>query len=93
MPIRGNDCQTAEEMHATLDFIDDELARGATVYLHYWGDHGRTGTVIGCWLVRHGRSGKEALQRITELRRAIPPEEGPSPQTAAQCKMVLEWRE
>ena len=31
------------------------------MYLHCWGGVGRTGTVVGCWLVRHGRTGDEAL--------------------------------
>ena len=92
-PIRDNECPTAEEMHATLDLIDHELAKGEIVYVHCWGGHGRTGAVVGCWLVRHGRSGEEALQRISELRRAIPPGEGPSPRTPAQCQMVRDWRE
>ena len=31
------------------------------VYVHCWGGIGRTGTVVGCWLVRHGMTGDEAL--------------------------------
>lgn len=93
MQIRDNDCPTAEEMRETLNLIDEELAHGRNVYVHCWGGHGRTGTVIGCWLVRHGLSGDEALDRIRWLRRAIPPEEGPSPQTWEQIQMVRGWQE
>src|SRR6476661_8703202 len=41
-------------MRATLDHIDAELAANRGVYVHCFGGIGRTGTVIGCWLLRHG---------------------------------------
>ena len=37
-----------------LDAIDDQLENGGNVYVHCWGGKGRTGTVVGCWLIRHG---------------------------------------
>ena len=42
------------EMAGILDAIDAALDGGKTVYVHCWGGIGRTGTVVGCWLVRHG---------------------------------------
>ena len=48
-------------MTAILDAIDSALTRGRNVYLHCWGGIGRTGTTVGCYLVRHGRSGEQAL--------------------------------
>lgn len=42
-----------EQMVQILDLIDEELCRGGTVYVHCWGGVGRTGTVVGCWLMRH----------------------------------------
>ncbi len=57
---------TPAHMERTLDAIDGALADGRMVYLHCWGGVGRTGTVVGCWLVRHGMSGEEALAQIAE---------------------------
>jgi len=58
------------------------------------GGHGRTATVVGCWLVRHGKTGKEALQCIRQLREqeaALASE--PAPQTAKQIAMIRNWSE
>jgi protein-tyrosine phosphatase len=48
-----------------LDEIDALLAAGRRVYVHCWGG---TGTVVGCYLVRHGKSADEALALIAEWR-------------------------
>jgi hypothetical protein len=39
---------------AILDAIDEHLREDRVIYLHCWGGTGRTGTIVGCWLVRHG---------------------------------------
>jgi len=47
-------------MRRILDTIDAQLAAGKMVYVHCWGGVGRTATVVGCHLVRHGLSGTES---------------------------------
>lgn len=90
--IRDGGCPTREELMATLDLLDAELARGEVVYLHCWGGHGRTGTVIGCWLVRHGSTPAEALRRIQQLRRDVPEADWrESPETGPQRNLVASW--
>lgn len=91
LPIPDGDTPTFEQMRQILDQIDAELARGEVVYVHCWGGHGRTGTVIGCWLVRHGMDPAAALERLTELRRGTPDELRASPETAEQRTFVVEW--
>lgn len=96
MPIRDVDVCAPDQMRVTLDEIDRRLAAGQTVYVHCWGGVGRTGTVVGCWLVRHGHSGADALgevQRLFETMSTTKVARHPegSPQTARQRKMVLEW--
>ncbi len=77
---------TREELVATLDEIDAELAGGGIVYVHCWAGCGRTGVVVGSWLVRHGVDPQEALRRIAEAR-------GPGcPQTLEQSTFVLDWQ-
>jgi protein tyrosine/serine phosphatase len=54
MPIRDTDVPTVEGMVAILDEIDRGIKQNPRVYLHCWGGRGRTGTVVGCYLARHG---------------------------------------
>ena len=93
MPIPDMDVTTSEQMRRTLDLIDRERGRGGTTYVHCWGGAGRTGTVVGCWLVRHGLEGDAALQRIATLRACSPALWLDSPQTRAQRAMVRAWVE
>jgi hypothetical protein len=49
--------------------------------------------VVGCRLVRHGIAERDdVLEKIKELRRFEPRGHWPSPETAAQIRMVLSWR-
>jgi len=79
-------------MQAILDFIDHQMLTGHVVYVHCQGGIGRTGTVVGCYLVRHGMTGEEALQAIRELRSATTFPNTRSPETEAQCAMVRHWQ-
>lgn len=74
-----------------LDTIDAALEQNKNVYVHCWGGIGRTGTVIGCFLVRQGLNGEEALQQIKHLRRNVPDAWQRSPESDAQCSMVRSW--
>lgn len=82
-----------QQMHVILDVIDGGYLEGEKIFLHCYGGRGRTGTVIGCWLNRHGiTQGKAALDRLTELRFAC----GlftQSPETEEQRRMITRWRE
>jgi protein-tyrosine phosphatase len=83
---------TKNQMVAILDAIDASISNGHTVYVHCWGGHGRTGTVIGCWLARHGYAkGTDVLDMLDDLRRNDPTGM-PSPQTTPQMQMIVKWQ-
>lgn len=84
-----------ETMVATLDAIDTALAEGHKVYLHCVGGIGRTGTTVGCHLVRHGMKPMEALHHLRELyQSAVQSLLAPrSPESNEQVKFILDWEE
>lgn len=77
-----------------LNAIDNHIDAGHTVYVHCWGGIGRTGTVVGCWLARHGYAGQAALERLQELWQECPKSRyRKSPETVEQRDYILGWRE
>jgi Swiss Army Knife protein, DSP-PTPase phosphatase domain len=91
-PIVDLSTTTIPHMVRILDDVDEAIARGQTAYVHCWGGIGRTGTVVGCWLMRHGLAGGDPIARIAELRRDVSDARVPSPQTSAQRAMVRAWK-
>jgi len=91
-PIVDLGTTTVPHMTRILDDVDRALAERRFVYVHCWGGIGRTGTVVGCWLVRHGLDEGDPLRTIARLRRGVPDAWAASPQTAAQRAMVREWK-
>ena len=91
-PIVDLGTTTIPHMTRILDDVDAALAEGRSLYVHCWGGVGRTGTVVGCWLVRHGLGGGDPLRAIARLRRGVPDAWAASPQTAAQRAMVTSWK-
>lgn len=81
------------QMQGILDSIRGGLEADRPTYVHCWGGIGRTGLVVGCWLVEQGRTGDEALEEIQRLMaqnthyRTQPA----SPQTWEQVDWVRSW--
>jgi protein-tyrosine phosphatase len=88
-PIPDMDVPSKDFMVGILNTIDAALDEGHTVYVHCLGGLGRTGTVVGCYLVRHGMEGQAALDEIVRLREG----RTNSPQTPEQHRMVRRWSE
>lgn len=93
IPIQDFHVPEAAAMRHILDTVDAAVARGDTVYVHCFGGIGRTGTVVGCYLVRHGWDGAAALAEIARLRAETPDGCKLSPETDAQRSMVMRWQQ
>ena len=84
---------TPELMTNILNTLDAELKAGKKIYLHCWGGIGRTGTTVGCYLVRRGKTGEEALRQLAEWWQTVPKSRVHvrSPETHEQAEFVLNW--
>jgi predicted protein tyrosine phosphatase len=92
-PIGDFGLPTPEQMNLILDMIDVSLQTGRKIYLHCWGGIGRTGTTVGCYLVRRGSTGEEALRQLAEWWRTVPKSQihPHSPETHAQAEFIRNW--
>lgn len=94
-PIGDYGLPTQEAMTAILDALDSALARGRKVYLHCYGGIGRTGTTVGCYLVRHGLTGAEAIRQLANWWQHVPKSARypHSPETVQQEQFIRNWHE
>lgn len=80
-------------MRQILNVLAAAVAGRKLAYVHYWGGHGRTGTVAGCWMVERGLSSQQAFQRITEQRKHDAHlATQPSPQVESQRSLIKSWK-
>ncbi|MCP4966010.1 MAG: hypothetical protein GY926_12335 [bacterium] len=93
-PVVDMSVPTEPEMVDILDAIDAGLESGG-VYIHCWGGVGRTGTVVGCWLLRHGLATPDnVIDVIAELREADTVRgHRASPETPEQRRFIVDWIE
>ena len=93
LPIADYAVPDAALMRRILDTLHAALQAGQPLYLHCHGGIGRTGTVVGCFLVEHGYPPDQALALLARkwrvmAKRASAPV---SPETDGQRNFVLNW--
>jgi hypothetical protein len=89
-PIRDRSVPTKKMMALILRSIRSELDAGGVVYLHCLGGIGRTGTVVGCYLVEQGHL--NALEGLAELTQGATDYFWPTAQTEEQRDFVTNWK-
>jgi hypothetical protein len=92
-PIGDFGLPTPQQMNSVLNTIDESLQARSKIYLHCWGGIGRTGTTVGCYLVRQGKTGEEALAQLSVWWRGVPKSRYHlhSPETLQQMEFIRSW--
>jgi protein-tyrosine phosphatase len=95
IPIRDYSVPSSDTMSKILNTIDKAINNRNCVYVHCWGGVGRTGMVVGCYLVRHGISNEQAIERVNQLYRTRPANfhQPRSPETDEQVEFIRNWWE
>lgn len=95
IPIRDRGLPSSDDLSMILDVLDDAVAAGRKAYVHCWGGVGRTGTIVGCYLVRHGYNGEQALAQLADWWRNIPKRSlyPRTPETDEQVEFIRDRQE
>lgn len=93
VPIPDRGIPSVWTLRCILDVIDRSILDENPVFVHCWAGRGRTGTIVGCYLKRHGLADdKDVVVKIMELRKHMPSGRDSSPHTADQVRMVKSWK-
>lgn len=93
IPIEDRCVPSPWTLRCILDVVDRSIADENPVYVHCWAGRGRTGTVVGCYLKRHGMAeDADVIQKLAHLRRDVPNGRETSPHTNEQIRMVKTWK-
>ncbi len=90
-PILDFSIPSIDQMNKIIAAIHEHITEGNIVYVHCLAGIGRTGMVVGCYLVNQGLSGQEALMQIKHLRRNTPSWWHSSPENEEQVSFILNW--
>jgi protein-tyrosine phosphatase len=94
VPIPDRGVPSEWTLRCILDVIDRSVSDERPVFVHCFAGRGRTGTVVGCYLRRHGlATQRDVLGKIAELRRLMPSGRESSPDTLEQVRMVENWKD
>lgn len=89
MPIKDLSIPTFEEMSAIIKLIEGSIDKNQPLYVHCWGGIGRTGTVLGCYLLKHQLANADnVFEYISYLKRTTPIKNRISPETIEQMEFV-----
>jgi atypical dual specificity phosphatase len=68
LPVPDFTPPSPEQLERGVDAIEEGIAFGRKVAVHCGGGLGRTGTLLACYLVKHGLAPGEAIARVRDAR-------------------------
>ena len=89
LPMPDAKAPPAAALEKVLESIETGLRDRTPTYLHCWGGHGRTGTVVACHLIRRGSTAQQAIDELLRFRADLPKNQHPF--EGNQERFVRSW--
>ncbi|NNJ26215.1 hypothetical protein LzC2_22960 [Planctomycetes bacterium LzC2] len=89
LPMPDASAPPAAALEKALEIIETGLREETPSYLHCWGGHGRTGTVVACHLIRQGLTAQQAIDALLGFRADLPRNQYPF--EGNQERFVRSW--
>ncbi len=80
-----------QRLREILAAIGRSIDAGRPVYAHCWAGRGRTGTLVGAWLIEQGLATPENFVEVIARLRIDHPDPMPSPETSEQVDFVRRY--
>ena len=90
LPIPDASAPAPLALQKILQMIAEGLRDQTPTYLHCWGGHGRTGTVVACHLIDNGHTPQQAIDALLRFRADLPKNHHPF--EGGQEQFVRSWR-
>lgn len=68
LPVTDFSAPRQAQIDRFIEFCERNAGRDRAVAVHCLAGRGRTGTMLGCFLVREGMPAKEAIERVRSIR-------------------------
>lgn len=93
-PIKDVNIPSVEQMRDIIQTLDHSIhTLNKPVYVHCRGGIGRTGIVVGCWLIHNQKAdSSNVIQLIEIMRKEDVAKHCKSPETPEQIEFVLNWK-
>ena len=91
IPVYDESVPSQHVMLGVQRLIDDSIRNLHAVYIHCWRGHGRTGTAVGVWLLRHGKATADGFIEVIRDLREDAGLSGISPSNPRQVAFVQRW--